>query len=241
MPELAAFQRNFAAEIDRPIAAPSPLRVYRNTVLLGALDALTASFPVTRMILGDEAFETLALAFARRHPPEAPILALYGSAFPEWLSHQPIARELEYIADVARCEELRNAAMNAADAPALTTDALTAFDPEQLLTLKLRAHPATRFAWFPTPAMAIWLAHQDEIAGEIAPHWRSGGAIFTRPGTTVTGFELDSASHRLLVGMRMGETLGAASLAVSQLYPDVAIGKLFGLLVQRGTFAALPH
>lgn len=241
MPELAAFQRNFAAEIDEPIPAPSPMRVYRNTVLLGALDALMASYPVTRMIVGDVAFESLALAFARRHPPEAPILALYGSGFPEWLSNQAAARALEYLADVARCEELRNAAMNAADAPALTCEALTEVDPEKLLTLKLRAHPAARFAWFQTPAMAIWLAHQGEIAGEIAPEWRSGGAIFTRPGTAVAGFELDSASHRLLVGMRLGETLGAASKAVSQLYPEVALGECFGLLVNRGAFAALSH
>ena len=40
MPELAAFQRDFAAKIDRPIPAPVPMRVYRNTVLLGALEAL---------------------------------------------------------------------------------------------------------------------------------------------------------------------------------------------------------
>ena len=241
MPELAAFQRDFAAKIDRPIPAPVPMRVYRNTVLLGALEALMASYPVTRMIVGDEAFEMLALAFARRHPPEVPIMALYGSHFPEWLPNQTIARELEYLADVARCERLRNAAMNATDAPTLTADDLTGFNPEQLLALKLRAHPATRFAWFPTPAMAIWLAHQGEIVGEIAPEWRSSGAIFTRSGTAVAGFELDSASHRLLVGMRLGETLGAASMAVSQLYPEVAVGKSFGLLVQRGTFAALPN
>jgi Putative DNA-binding domain len=98
MPELAAFQRDFAAKIDRPIPAPVPMRVYRNTILLGALEALMASYPVTRMIVGDEAFEMLALAFARRHPPEAPILALYGSQFPDWLARQPVARQLEYLA-----------------------------------------------------------------------------------------------------------------------------------------------
>lgn len=241
MPELAEFQRDFAAQIERPIPAPSPMRVYRNTVLLGALDALTASYPVTRMIVGDEAFETLALAFARRHPPEMPILALYGSQFPEWLAGQTIARQLEYIADVARCEELRGEAMNAADAPALTSEALAGLEPEQLLALKLRAHPAARFGWFTTPAMTIWMAHQGPIEGEFAPEWRPGGAIFTRPGTTVEGFELDSVGHRLLVGMRLGETLGMATRAVSQLYPEAPVGECFAALVNRGAFAALPY
>lgn len=240
MPELAAFQRDFATQIERPIPTPSPMRVYRNTVLLGALDALAASYPVTRMIVGDEAFETLALAFARRYPPEMPILALYGSQFPEWLAGQAIARQLEYIADVARCEELRSEAMNAADAPALTSESLAGLDPDRLLALKLRAHPAARFGWFATPAMAIWMAHQGPIEGEFAPDWRPGGAMFTRPGTAVEGFKLDSVGHRLLVGMRLGETLGMAIRAVSQLYPEVPVGDRFALLVNCGAFAALP-
>lgn len=241
MSELAAFQRDFAARIERPIPAASPMRVYRNTVLLGALDALAASYPVTRTIVGDQTFEALALAFARSHPPDVPILALYGGRFPEWLAGEAIASELIYLADVARCEALRNEAMNAADAPTLTGDALGGLEPERLLALKLRAHPATRFGWFSTPAMAIWLAHQGPIEGELAPDWRPGGAIFTRSGTTIDGFELDSVGHRLLAGMRMGETLGMATRAVSELYPDAQVGECFGLLVARGAFAALPH
>jgi hypothetical protein len=241
MPELAAFQRDFAARLDRPMPAASPMRVYRNTVLLGALDALEANFPVTSAIVGARTFEALALAFARHSPPGVPILALYGSGFADWLASQGVARELPYLADVARCEQLRNEAMHAADAPVLEPAALAALAPDRLLALKLRAHPAARFGWFATPAMAIWLAHQHGIEGEIAPEWRSGGAIFTRPGTSVCGFELDSPSHRMIVGMRLGETLGAASHAASQLYPDAKVGECFGRLVNCGAFAALPH
>lgn len=241
MPELAAFQKNFAEQLEQLLPVASPMRVYLNTVLLGALDALVANFPVTREIVGSQAFEALALAFARRNPPEVPILAHYGREFPDWLTTQGVSRELPYLADVARCEQLKNEAMLAPDAPVLTGDELAALAPDRLLSLKLRTHPATRFGWLATPAMAIWLAHQRGFEEELAPEWRSGGAIFTRQGSGVCGFELDSPSHRLLVGMRMGETLGAASQAASLLYPDSNLGTCFGRLVNCGAFAALPN
>jgi hypothetical protein len=236
MPELAQFHHDFAAGLDRPMPAAAPMRVYLNTVMLGAVEALAANFPVCAMILGERAFEANALAFARRHPPGVPVLALYGRGFGDWLAGEAIARELPYLADVARCEELHTAALHSADAQALEPLILDALPPDRLLTLKLRLHPAVRFGWFDTPAMAIWLAHQGEDFEEIAPEWCSRGALFTRPRTHVTGYELDSLGHRLLAGIRLGETLGGAAQAASLLFPGADIGACFGTLVARGAF-----
>lgn len=236
MPELAQFQHDFAAGLDRPMPAAAPMRVYLNTVMLGAIEALAANFPVCTMILGERAFEANALAFARRHPPEVPVLALYGRGFGDWLAGQPIARELPYLADVARCEELHTAALHSADAQALEPLILEALPPDRLLTLKLRLHPATRFGWFESPAMAIWLAHQGDGFDEFTPEWRPAGALITRPDTHVSGCELDSLGHRLLAGIRLGETLGGAAQAASMLFPGADIGACFGALVARGAF-----
>lgn len=241
MSELAAFQRQFADQLAQPPVAASPVQVYVNTVLLGAIDALAGNYPVTREIVGPRSFEALALAFARANPPQGPVLALYGHEFPDWLAQQGASRELPYLVDVARCEQLHYQALFAPDAPVLDSDALAALTPERLLALRLQPHPATRFGWFTTPAMAIWLAHQQGLDGEFAPEWRSGGAIFARPGVAVCGLELDSPSHRLLAGMRMGETLGAAAQAAASLYPDADIGAGFGRLVNCGAFAALSN
>jgi hypothetical protein len=238
MPELARFQRQFADGLAQAQPPATPMRVYLNTVMRGALDALAANFPVTQAILGGRAFEALALAFVRRHPPEQPILALYGSRFPDWLADQPVNLELPYLADVARCEQLRSEAMHAADSPVLTPAMLEASAPDRLLTMKLRLHPAARFAWLQSPAMAILQAHLDGFEGELAPEWKARGALFTRPGTSPLGYELDSPSHRLLGGIRLGETLGGAAQAASLLFPDSPIGDCFGQLVRQGAFAA---
>ncbi|MFC0588265.1 putative DNA-binding domain-containing protein [Novosphingobium aquiterrae] len=239
MSELAHFQRQFADGLAQPLAPAAPMRIYLNTVMLGAFDALAANFPVTQAILGERAFEALALAYARSHPPEQPILTLYGDRFPDWLAVQPIARELPYLADVARCEQLRGEALHAADAPVLTPVMLESVEPDRLLTLKLRLHPAARFAWLQSPAMAILQAHLDGFEGELAPEWKPGGALFTRPGTTPLGHTLDSPSHRLLGGIRLGERLGGAAQAASLLFPESPIGDCFGHLVRQGAFAAI--
>lgn len=238
MPELARFQHEFVAGFDRPMAAAAPMRVYLNTVMLGAIEALEANFQVCAMILGGRAFEANALAFARRHPPQVPVLTHYGRGFGDWLAGQLIAQELPYLPDVARCEELHTAALHSADAQALEPLVLDALLPDRLPTLKLRLHPATRFGWFDTPAMTIWLAHQGDGFDQLAPQWGSSGALFARPATHVAGYELDSLGHRLLAGIRLGETLGGAAQAASQLFPGADIGACFGALVARGTFVA---
>lgn len=238
MPELAMFQRDFVAALDADMPPAAPMRVYLNTVMLGAVEALAANFPVTAMILGDRAFEAHALAFARRYPPDTPVLALYGQGFADWLAREPVHRELPYLGDVARCEELHSQSLHAADAPVLEPHTLENLRPDQLLSRKLRLHPAARFGWLATPAMEIWLAHQDELTGEIAPEWRSSGALFTRPALHVEACPLDALGHRMLAGIRLGETLGGAAQAASLLFPDAAIGDCFGSLVARGAFVA---
>lgn len=241
MSELAEFQRGFVAALDQPMPSATPMRVYLNTVMLGAVEALGANFPVTAMILGDRSFEAHALAYARRYPPEVPVLAHYGQGFAAWLEGQPLARELDYIADVARCEELHVQSLHAADVPVLLPAALEALAPEQLLTVKLRLHPAARFGWFKTPAMTIWLAHQRPLDEEIAPAWTPSGALFTRPGNAVDGLVLDPLGHRLLAGIRLGESMGGAARAAADLFPDAAVGESFAALIACGAFVAKPH
>jgi hypothetical protein len=238
MSDLARFQRDFAAQLDSREQSRAPIQVYRNTVLLGAVDALRDNFPVTCAIVGPGRFERLAIAFARRHPPQSAVLADYGRQFPDWLESQALVRELTYLRDVAQCERLWVEALHAADAPALSAATLQSTPPDALLSMRMKLHPATRFGWHTTPAMALWLAHQQDSVDEIAPEWRCSGALFTRPELSVCGCEIDACAHRLLVGLRLGEMLGKAAEAAQMLYPDTDIGTSFAHLVQCGAFAA---
>lgn len=230
--ELLAFQRQFAAALDRPVAGA--MSVYRNTVLHGAVEALRANFPVVEQILGPGMFEQVAVDHATECPPRLPILALYGGRFADWLERQTWARDLPYLADVARVERLRIECLMAADA-----ERLTKIQIEGAGDAGLRLHPAARFAWLPTPAMSIWLAHQQPFTSELSPEWKAEGVLFARPTPFVIHApRIGRAAHRMLCGIRLGETIGASMDAAARLYPDEKCEAVLASLLNLGVFIA---
>src|ERR1700737_734497 len=94
--------------------------VYRNNVMVGLVGALEARFPATRKIVGEDFFKGAAQLFAATQPPRSPLMMFYGDAFPAFLAGFEPAREVPYLADVARLEAARTRACHAADAKPLT-------------------------------------------------------------------------------------------------------------------------
>ena len=205
-PDLIEFQRDFAAALDAP--ATGPIAVYRNTVLHGSVEALRANYPVVEQIVGPEMFQAVAVDFATACPPRRPVLALYGKRFADWMDAQPWIADLHYLPDVARVERLRLECLMAADA-----EPLPQFDARRASAYcdtRLILHPAVRFTWLSTPAMSIWLAHQQPAPSEISPDWKAEGALFARPHPDVIHTpRIGRAAHRLLFGIRFGEQLDA--------------------------------
>ena len=232
-PDLLAMQSSFADAIGKPAAGA--LAVYRNTVIRGAVEALRANYPVVEQIVGAEMFESVAVDFAAACPPRTPVLALYGRELPGWLGAQDWAADLPYLADVARVERLRVESLFAADAEPLT-DLGRRTD---LAGLKVRLHPAARFGWLTTPGMSIWLAHQQPTAGDIAPDWKAEGALFARPTPFVMhALRIGRAAHRLLSGVRLGESVCAALAAAARLYPAENAKAVLASLANLGVFVA---
>ena len=213
------------------------MAVYRNTVIHGAVEALRANYPVIEQIIGEEMFEHVAVDFASTCPPRDPVLALYGAEFADWLMHQQWIEDLPYLPDVARVERLHLSSLLAADEERLSHE--HAAQLSRLPSVGLRLHPAAFFAWLSTPAMSIWLAHQESAPSEIAPDWGGEGALFARPKPFTSHAALISrAAHRLLSGVRLGETLGFSMAAATKLYPDEDCSAILASLVTLGVFVA---
>jgi len=233
-PDLTAFQQQFVASIDKPVGGT--LAVYRNTVINGAVEALRANFPVVEQIIGSYMFEAVAVDYAVAFPPRSPVLALYGSDFPDWVGQQPWAADLPYLADVARVERLHVESLMAADAEPLLPGALSY---HELPNLTLRLHPATRFSWLKTPAMSIWLAHQRTLTSAIEPEWKPEGVLFARPGAfQMHTLRIGRAAHRILYGIRIGESVAECLVRTGRLYADENPEALFQSLLNLGAFAA---
>jgi hypothetical protein len=234
---LLEFQRDFAAAIAAPVEGP--MRIYRNTVLCGCVDALRANYPVIAQLLGDDMFDAVAAHHAAECPPRKPVLALYGARFPDWLEGQSWVRDFHYVPDVARIERLYLETLFAADAEQLQMPMLAGLDDWQGLHLAL--HPGTRFDWLTSPAMSIWLAHCNGVEERLEFEWRAEGVLFTRPALETKPVRLCRAGHRFLFGVRLGESVGVAAIAAAGLYPETDIGSLFSSLVNAGAFAASSH
>jgi hypothetical protein len=235
LPDLIEFQRDFAAAFDAPVTGA--MAVYANTVLHGAVEAVRANYPIVEQIVGPEMFEAIAVDFASECPPRRPVLALYGERFAGWMEAQAWIEDVPYLPDVARVERLHIESLMAADAEPLSERLArrACGEPDARLVL----HPATRFAWLSTPAMSIWLAHQYGFTSELEPEWKAEGALFARPHHSVIHApRIGRAAHRLLFGIRLGESLNAAMAAAAKLYPEEDCTAVFASLVNLGVFAA---
>ena len=246
MPDLADFQLAFAAALGRDSSRGALERqpgfaVYRNTIAAGLIEVLAGTYPVVAELLGPEGFAATAHEFAIAAPPQSPVLLDYGAGFAAFLEAQPWTSELPYLAGVAELEWLRTEAHLAADAAPLAQRDLAGLGLDNLLALRLPLHPAARFAWLSTPAMTIWLAHQNGGFDTLAPEWRAEGALFTRPGDAVRAALIDAPTHRLLAGLRLGKSVGQAAAVLAALYPEVALDDLLFTLIDRGAFVKPPH
>lgn len=234
---LLEFQRDFAAAIGSP--ADGPMRIYRNTVLSGCVEALRDNYPAVARLLGDEMFDAIAVEYAESFPPLRPVLAFYGDHFSDWLTEQPWIGELGYLPEVARVERLYIEALFACDDEPLNLAAIS--ERRDWLALRLLMHPAARLSWLKTPAASIWQSQRSEVEGDLELDWEPEGLLFTRPHLHIQSVRLDRAGHRFLFGLRSGETVGDAAIATTALYPSTDIGSLFTSLVTVGAFSARSH
>ena len=195
--------------------------VYRNNVAVGLIGALEMRYPITRRLVGDEFFRGLARAFIARNKPRSPVLIHYGADFPAFIEAFEPAREVPYLADVARLENAWVEAYHAAEATPLGLADLAAVDPERLGELRFVFHPAARLLRLAHPAASIWAAHQGASEPRAPESWRAEDAMITRPHADVDvrilprgGYEFAAA---LLSGVALAEA--AAPLATEGVDP----------------------
>jgi len=241
---LAAFETSFAGALldaNRPVpsgivghGAAVPARrfaVYRNNVVTGLGKALKSRFPVVEKLVGADFFAAMALAFAREKPPRSPLLATYGDEFPSFIAAFEPARELPYIADVARLEAARTCAYHAADAAPVGADRFANLDGNAIGDIRIDIHPSAGIVRSPYPIVTIWAMNSGEQ--ELAPigNWRSEDALVCRPQLEVQIHVLPPGGAAFLLALAAGQPLGNATEAALAGDPDFDLtGNLAGLI-----------
>lgn len=248
MRELAALQAQFGAGLDAPFPeagalalfageteqARQGLGIYRGNVKAHAAKAIAAAYPVIGKLVGGEFFLGLASEYQSRFPSASGDLNEYGEAFAAFLADFPPAREIPYLADVARLEWRVHRAHHAADPGPFDPARLACVPAEQQLHLRPRLHPACHVLPSAYPIARIWEVHQDIFNGEFEVEFAGNpaNALVFRPRFRVEVAQIDDAQAAFLQAALDGQTLGVA-LAAAQ-FRDAAfdLGRSLGEWVQ---------
>lgn len=191
------------------------LAVYRNNVVSSLVDALADTFPVVQHLVGCEFFRAMAAVFVRQAPPRSPVLAHYGQGFASFVAGFEPARELPYLADVARLEFARLAALHAADAEPVAKAALSAAlaSGDHMGALRLVLHPSVNTLASRHAVVSLWAAHQRDDDSAIASIDidRPERALILRHGLEVLVLPAPGGALEFVAAVQAGQGLADAA------------------------------
>lgn len=213
------------------------LAVYRNNVVASLIDALGATFPVVRQLVGETFFRAMARLFVRSAPPSSPILAHYGAEFPAFIAGFAPAADLPWLADVARLEYLRVRAYHAADVPVADPAELAELlgDPERLGGLRLVLQPALALLRSPFAIVSLWAAHQQDTVDltQVVPG-QAENALVLRHGLDVEVIGLLPGEALFVACLQEGASLGQAAGEATDRHPQLDMVTPLALLIRAG-------
>ncbi|HZR88052.1 MAG TPA: DNA-binding domain-containing protein [Bradyrhizobium sp.] len=213
--------------------------VYRNNVTVSLIDALAAVYPAVQRITGVEFFRAMARFHVRATPPSSPLLFEYGRDFPAFIKTYEYARGLPWLADVARIERAWLDAYHAADAEALSAEALASFPPERLADAVFTAHPATQIVRSAFSAVTIFAANRSEAAVGPIDAGTPEDALITRPDADVIVRHLPKGGAVFLQGLMSGQSLGEAAAFALEASPSFDIATNIAGMIEAGAFTAV--
>jgi hypothetical protein len=243
---LALFQDAFVDALYRtaavdpsiaPIVAQPGFAVYRNTVVKGCIDALQANFPTVERLVGTQWFRATASLFVHRSAPTDSRLFHYGADFPAFLDAFEPARELPYLANIARLDLAWTDVHAAADAPGIDIASIARLAPDVLGQMVFPLRPAVRWQWFAAqPAYTIWRCNREAVDMPAELEWSGEGALLTRPSGGVIWQPISVGGCAFLDACAASLTLDEAAQASLEAEPSLDFMQLLGSLITAGVF-----
>lgn len=236
--QISASYRNYPVEV--------AVEVYRNNYRGNLHDALAGAYPVIGQLVGPDFFRLITRRFIAQHPSRSGNLHHYGAEMPDFLAAFEPAQELVYLPDVAALEWACHRAYFAEDAGMLDIgptfiDRLAQIPPGQYADLMLHTHPSCHLLRSRYPVASIWLAHQPGADGNFHINLDSGGchALIIRRDDVVMVSELTAAGADWLQGIQSAISLGEATAATQERYPDFDLLAALQQLIAQGVLSDL--
>lgn len=203
------------------ICLENRMKVYRNNVIRGLSDAVTAAYPVTEKLTGKNFMKAATRAYVIRNFPEQGNLNLYGATFPDFLAQYEPAQHIPYLPDVARMEWAWEESYYAPDDTPLAPEVLQKLETDTLPLIKLSFRASVRFVESSYPLDEIYdichAAENDPSEDMINISQRGAKMLVFRHDYTVEARRLDEAEYSFLTTLYDGTPIiGAAEKAFAR-------------------------
>ena len=217
------------------------LDIYRNNLREGFIKALAIAYPVVERLVGVDYFRQLALEFQKAHPSRAGNLHHAAAPFPAYLRERFAGTEFTYLADVAALERAHEEALIAAEAEAITADALRGIAPDRYEHLRFELHPACSLVQSAYPIVRIWRANQSDAPADDIIDIDSGGdtVLVLRTPECIEFHFLPAAEFAALDALARGEPLGLALERAQATDPDFDLGAALRRFITLKVFAGV--
>lgn len=242
-----ALQRAIASGRDagpllRALPGREPLlRIYQNAYKARLIGALRDNFGVLPRVMGDEAFDALALAYVAEHPSQHASIRWFGNKLPRFMAGNESLVQHPALSDLARMEWALRSAFDAADGETLDAASLAGVPADQWPFLSFEILPSVQLLAMDWAVEPVWRAMQlvdvesgdePELPEPVAhPHalliWRQGLENRWRSMDPMPANLLRAA----MAGSRFGELCElAASQVGNEQAAAAAVGALQGWL-----------
>ncbi|TDP61476.1 DNA-binding domain-containing protein [Roseateles toxinivorans] len=226
-PDLLQQQHALSLWVREPgSAAPALLKpkgrpeIYQNAYRARLIAALGDNYTVLQRAMGDEGFETLALAYIAAHPSRQASIRWFGDGLAGFMAEHEDLVPHPALVDFARMDWALRGAFDAADAAVLGLQDLTVLAPDEWPTLRFKLHPSVQrigLTWAIAPAWHVLRDFEPET-GEDAPEMPEPDAsdhtmLVWRQGLETRWRSLDPIEAQLLQALAEGQdfaTLGAS-------------------------------
>jgi hypothetical protein len=190
------------------------INIYRNNVMVGWLGALADNFPLTRAIMGAEAFQAFSRAYVCAFPPRDRRMAFYGDGLHLVLrdceSDFPNAR---LAAECALLDEARRHAYHSADCPLLPAQALAKIAPDALFDCRFAFHSSLALIRSSFALEPIWRAFVEGRLHDCDGLIADQDILVFRENDLVVTLFVDCGVAAFFNSLQQGASLGVASAA----------------------------
>jgi hypothetical protein len=213
---------------DQRLTASERVNIYTTAYFYRLLDCLYEEFPATSGVLGSDNFAALVQDYLLVCPPTEPSIFHAGRHLYGFLRNHPLAKRWPFISELARLERTILDVFHAANAIALSAEAMRTIPSQQWSTVSLKTHPAVELLhndWRVTDVMGAvesgrkWREPAHRKSTVIV--WRRDGRVYYRDLEEAEAWALALLSE------------GASFAAICEVIADLAAGSDQVALISR--------